>query len=73
MTLTSRKDRAAALAERIGHLWKERQIIEDKLFVMRAELEEIVDARQVTPPIMPPSTITGCRCGSDGKGYKGRR
>lgn len=39
MTLTSRKDRAAALAERIGHY---RGGIEDR-FGMRAELEEIVD------------------------------
>lgn len=42
MTLTSRKDRAAALAERIGHLIQVRNEIDDKLYVMRAELAETI-------------------------------
>lgn len=42
MTLTDRKDRASALAERIGHLVQERQILDDRLRIMREELREIV-------------------------------
>lgn len=42
MTLTSRKDRTTALAERIGCLLQTRNEIDDKLYVMRAELTELV-------------------------------
>ena len=39
MTLTERKDRATALAERIEHLVKERNILDDRLWIMREELK----------------------------------
>ena len=43
MTLTDSKNRAAALADRIGHLMQERQIMDDRLWIMREELREITE------------------------------